>query len=218
MGSFLLNYDELFADLTNGGFNRVSREGTELGSPTRGFVEDKVTLNTTWTHGRLVRAAVVPLPQLADRAVRGHVVGLRPRRPISAMARSSRYAGSAGRAVDIRKPTARQPVLHGPAGRLGSRQDLFGGGWSFAVGVQNLTDEIAADLLLLRPEQPRRDDLSHRGPVLVPAGVIPELTAASPIGRRKAPARGLFFGRSRARRVGGAFTGHIMVATAAPAG
>ncbi len=51
MASFLLDYDELFADLTNGGFNRVERAGQELGSPTRGFVEEKATLNTFWELG-----------------------------------------------------------------------------------------------------------------------------------------------------------------------
>lgn len=45
--SLLLDYDELFAK-PDGGFDRVDRKGVELGSPSRGFVETKTTLNTDW--------------------------------------------------------------------------------------------------------------------------------------------------------------------------
>lgn len=47
MTSVLLDYDELFVN-ASGGTDRVAREGFELGSPTRGFVETKSTLNTDW--------------------------------------------------------------------------------------------------------------------------------------------------------------------------
>jgi len=47
MNSFLFDYDELFAN-PEGGFTRVSRKGTEVGSPTRGYPETKSTLNTDW--------------------------------------------------------------------------------------------------------------------------------------------------------------------------
>ena len=50
MASFLMDYDELFAN-SAGGFDRVDRAGQELGSPTRGFVEEKATLNTFWDLG-----------------------------------------------------------------------------------------------------------------------------------------------------------------------
>ena len=52
--SLLLSYDELFANPA-GGFDRVDRKGFELGSPTRGFVETKSTLNTDWFCAGLVR-------------------------------------------------------------------------------------------------------------------------------------------------------------------
>ena len=45
--SLLLSYDELFANPA-GGFDRVDRKGFELGSPARGFVETKSTLNADW--------------------------------------------------------------------------------------------------------------------------------------------------------------------------
>ena len=45
--SLLLSYDELFPNPA-GGLDRVDRKGFELGSPTRGFVETKSTLNTDW--------------------------------------------------------------------------------------------------------------------------------------------------------------------------
>lgn len=45
--SYLLDYDELFVNST-GGFDRIDRTGVELGSPARGFVEIKSTLNTDW--------------------------------------------------------------------------------------------------------------------------------------------------------------------------
>jgi iron complex outermembrane receptor protein len=48
MTSLLLEYDELFAN-PEGGFDRVDRKGVELGSPSRGFVETKSTLNTDWS-------------------------------------------------------------------------------------------------------------------------------------------------------------------------
>jgi iron complex outermembrane receptor protein len=50
MTSFLLDYDELIGN-AEGGFTRVAREGTEVGSPVRGYVETKSTLNTDWTMG-----------------------------------------------------------------------------------------------------------------------------------------------------------------------
>jgi len=47
MTSLLLDYDDLFLN-TAGSFDRVSRKGTERGSPARGFFETKSTLNTDW--------------------------------------------------------------------------------------------------------------------------------------------------------------------------
>jgi iron complex outermembrane receptor protein len=47
MTSFLLDYDDLITN-ASGGITRIDRKGTELGSPTRGYVETKSTLNTDW--------------------------------------------------------------------------------------------------------------------------------------------------------------------------
>ncbi len=47
MTSFLLDYDELIEN-SSGGFNRIDRKGFEVGSPTRGYVETKSTVNTDW--------------------------------------------------------------------------------------------------------------------------------------------------------------------------
>ncbi|HLF32258.1 MAG TPA: TonB-dependent receptor [Xanthomonadales bacterium] len=47
LNTFLLSYDELIAN-SAGGFDKIAREGTELGSPTRGYPETKSSLNTTW--------------------------------------------------------------------------------------------------------------------------------------------------------------------------
>jgi iron complex outermembrane receptor protein len=126
MGSFLLNYDELFADLTNGGFNRVSREGQELGSPTRGFVEDKVTLNTTWTLGDW--SALLSFRYLSS--LTEQCVGLVADFGLTDLCTNPAEGTNQ---LDSQFYTDLQ-VGWAPA-------DLFGGGWSFAVGVQNLTDE-----------------------------------------------------------------------------
>ncbi len=47
MNSFLLSYDERILN-AEGGEDSFDRKGRELGSPTRGYVETKSTLNTTW--------------------------------------------------------------------------------------------------------------------------------------------------------------------------
>jgi iron complex outermembrane receptor protein len=49
MTSMLLNYDELFNNPDGSFLRRADRVGQELGSPTRGFVETKSTLNTDWS-------------------------------------------------------------------------------------------------------------------------------------------------------------------------
>ncbi len=131
MASFLLNYDELFADLTNGGFNRVSREGTEIGSPTRGFVEDKVTLNTTWTKGDW--SALLSFRYLSSLTENcaGNVFdfGLGP--DLCSNSPDPDVVGT--NKLDSQFYTDLQ-VSWQPA-------NLLGGGWGFALGVQNLTDE-----------------------------------------------------------------------------
>ncbi len=126
MASFLLNYDELFADLTNGGVNRVSREGQELGSPTRGFVEQKATFNTQWSKADW--SALLSFRYLSS--LTEQCVGLVADFGLTDMC-SDPVAGTnkLGSQLYTDLQVGWQPT------------DLFGGGWSFAVGVQNLTDE-----------------------------------------------------------------------------
>jgi iron complex outermembrane receptor protein len=50
MTSFLLDYDELIPN-AEGTFDRIAREGTEVGSPVRGYPETRSTLNTDWMLG-----------------------------------------------------------------------------------------------------------------------------------------------------------------------
>jgi iron complex outermembrane receptor protein len=144
MASFLLDYDELFPDLVNGGFNRVERAGLELGSPTRGFVEQKATLNTYWDYGDF--SALLSLRYLSE--LTEQCVGL--------VADFVLTVDSCDGPIIDPPPTGPDPEDDPPPFRainsLDSQlyvdlqfgwapEDLFGGGWSFAVGVQNLTDE-----------------------------------------------------------------------------
>lgn len=125
MGSFLLDYDELFANPA-GGFDRVERAGQELGSPTRGFVEEKVTLNTYWNMGDF--STLLSFRYLSS--LTEQCVGL-----VADFGLSDFCSDPAGltNKLDSQFYTDLQ-VAWAP-------EELFGGGWNFAVGVQNLTDE-----------------------------------------------------------------------------
>jgi iron complex outermembrane recepter protein len=141
MASFLLDYDELFPDLTNGGFTRVERAGQELGSPTRGFVEEKATLNTYWNKGDY--SALLSLRYLSS--LTEQCVGL-----VADFGLTADLCD--GPLVTVTPPLPDEPFDIREINSLDSQlyvdlqfgwapKDLFGGGWSFAVGVQNLTDE-----------------------------------------------------------------------------
>lgn len=125
MGSFLLDYDELFANPA-GGFDRVDRAGQELGSPTRGFVEDKVTLNTFWNLGDF--STLLSFRYLSS--LTEQCVGLVADFGLSDFCTDPTGATNQ---LDSQFYTDLQ-VAWAP-------ENLFGGGWNFAVGVQNLTDE-----------------------------------------------------------------------------
>jgi iron complex outermembrane receptor protein len=130
MASLLFDYDELLAN-SAGGFDRVERAGFELGSPTRGFVEEKATLNTYWNYGDWsALLALRYLSSLTEQCV-GLVFdfGLGP----ELCSNSPDLAVPGTNKLDSQLYTDLQ-VAWQP-------EDLFGGGWSFAVGVQNLTDE-----------------------------------------------------------------------------
>ena len=124
MTSFLLDYDELIAN-SEGGFDRIAREGTEIGSPTRGFPETKSTINTDW--------------MLGDWHVR-----------LSLRYLSSLTEGCTGLVADFEET---QLCSNGPdTNEMGSRlytdtqvswspSALQDGAWTFTLGVNNLFDE-----------------------------------------------------------------------------
>jgi iron complex outermembrane receptor protein len=131
MGSFLLNYDELRENFTTGGFDRTSLEGREVGSPTRGYVEDKITLNTQWTKGDW--SALLSfryLSSLTENCV-GNIAdfGLNDPNGTNLCSDPTGLENKLDSQVYTDLQVGWQPT------------DLFGGGWSFALGVQNLTDE-----------------------------------------------------------------------------
>jgi len=131
MGSFLLNYDELFANLAQGGFNRVSREGTEIGSPMRGFVEDKVSLNTTWNIGEWSTLLSLRYLSSLTENCAGNVFDFELGPELCSDAPDIAVVGTNKMDSTI---YADLQVAWQPAA-------LFGGGWTFAAGVQNLTNE-----------------------------------------------------------------------------
>ncbi|MGH8243606.1 MAG: TonB-dependent receptor, partial [Steroidobacteraceae bacterium] len=125
MASFLLDYDELFANST-GGFDRVERAGQELGSPTRGFIEEKATLNTFWNRGEFT--ALLSLRYLSS--LTEQCVGL-----VIDFGETARCSDPVGLTNEL------DSQLYTDLQFGWQPENLFGGGWSFAVGVQNLTDE-----------------------------------------------------------------------------
>jgi iron complex outermembrane receptor protein len=125
MASFLLDYDELFANPA-GGFDRVERAGQELGSPTRGFVEEKATLNTFWSKGDF--SALLSLRYLSS--LTEQCVGL-----VADFGLTDLCSDPAGGTNEL------DSQLYTDLQFAWAPEDLFGGGWNFALGVQNLTDE-----------------------------------------------------------------------------
>ncbi len=125
MGSFLLDYDELFANST-GGFDRVERAGQELGSPTRGFVEEKVTLNNYWNYQEF--STLLSLRYLSS--LTEQCVGL-----VADFGQTDFCSDPVGLTNKL------DSQLYVDLQVAWAPEDLFGGGWSFAAGVQNLTDE-----------------------------------------------------------------------------
>ena len=121
--SLLLSYDELFANPA-GGFDRVDRKGSELGSPARGFVETKSTLNVDWMLSDWsTRLSLRYLSSLTEQCV-GNVADFAPElcsnSPVSNELDSVIY-------TDLQ-------VSWAPA-------QFFDGDWTFTVGVNNLLNE-----------------------------------------------------------------------------
>jgi iron complex outermembrane receptor protein len=131
MASFLFDYDELFAN-SAGGFDRVDRAGQELGSPTRGFVEEKATLNTFWNLGEF--SALLSLRYLSS--LTEQCVGLVA--DFAGFIVAEGFDITCSNAPDTNKLDSQ---LYTDLQFAWAPDDLFGGGWSFAVGVQNLTNE-----------------------------------------------------------------------------
>ncbi len=121
--SHLLDYVELFAN-SSGGFDRVDRAGLELGSPTRGFVETKSTLNTIWGLGEW--SAVLSLRYLSS--LTEQCVGL---------------VADFGLTDMCTTPTTNKldSQLYSDLQVSWAPENLFGGGWTFALGLNNLTGE-----------------------------------------------------------------------------
>ena len=123
--SLLLSYDELFAN-PEGGFDRVDRKGFELGSPTRGFVETKSTLNTDWSvQDWSARLSLRYLSSLTEEC--GGLV------PDFGDPATFCSGGPETNELDSVIYTDVQ-VSWAPA-------DFFGGNWTFTIGVNNLLDE-----------------------------------------------------------------------------
>jgi iron complex outermembrane receptor protein len=140
MASLLFDYDELFAN-SAGGLDRVERAGQELGSPTRGFVEEKVTLNTYWNIGEF--STLLSLRYLSG--LTEQCVGL-----VADFELTVDFCD--GPIIDPPPVGAEDPPPFRATNSLDSQlymdlqvawnpENLFGGGWGFAIGVQNLTDE-----------------------------------------------------------------------------
>jgi iron complex outermembrane receptor protein len=130
MAAHLFDYDELVAN-AEGGFDRFDRAGTELGSPSRGFVEDKVTLNNHWSRGAW--SALLSFRYLSSltEQCQGNVSDFGLENDLCN-----------GPLVDgIRTTNKMDSVIYTDAQATWAPEDLFGGGWSFSVGVNNLLDE-----------------------------------------------------------------------------
>jgi iron complex outermembrane receptor protein len=122
--SFLTKYDELFAN-PEGGFTAVAREGTEVGSPTRGYPETKSTVNTDWMMGDwFVRLSLRYLSSLTEQCV-GLVADFEQTQLCS--------NGPDSNTMGSRLYTDTQ-VSWTPSG-------LQDGAWTFSLGVNNLFDE-----------------------------------------------------------------------------
>jgi iron complex outermembrane receptor protein len=128
--SLLFDYDELIAN-AQGSFDRIERAGTELGSPTRGFVETKATLNTQWTWGEWSGVLTFRyLSSLTEQCV-GLVFdfGLGP------------DLCSNSPDVNVVGTNELDSMLYTDLQVAWAPENLFGGGWTFALGVNNLFDE-----------------------------------------------------------------------------
>jgi len=124
MTSMLLKYDELIAN-ASGGFDRIDRKGYELGSPTRGFVETKSTLNTDWFWGDWsVRLGLRYMSSLTEQCV--------------GLVADFEQTDFCSNGPDTNKLDS---VLYADTQVSWRPSGFLGGGWTFSAGVNNLFNE-----------------------------------------------------------------------------
>jgi len=124
MTSFLLDYDELIGN-AEGGFDRIAREGTEVGSPVRGYVETKSTLNTDWTLGEwFARLSFRYLSSLTEQCT-----GLVADFELTELCSNGPDTNELGDRLYTDTQVSWTP------------EGLQGGAWTFTLGVNNLFDE-----------------------------------------------------------------------------
>ena len=134
MGSLLFDYDELIPNET-GTLTRFERAGTELGNPSRGFVEEKLTLNNYWSLGDW--SALLAFRYLSS--LTEQCAGT-----ISNLGLGNELCN--GPFVDVDGEPTRltnklDSMLYTDVQVSWAPQDLFGGGWTLSFGVNNLFDE-----------------------------------------------------------------------------
>ena len=124
MTSMLLKYDELIVN-TAGGFDRLERKGTELGSPARGYVETKSSLNTDWLWGDWsVRLGVRYLSSLTE-----NCTGLVADFEEFQLCSNGPDTNELGSAIYADTQVSWRPAR------------FMDGGWTFSAGVNNLFNE-----------------------------------------------------------------------------
>lgn len=125
--SVLLDYDELF-ETASGATERVAREGQELGSPTRAFVETKSTLNSDWyLYDWSARVSLRYLSSLDEQCT-----GLVSDFELTDLCSN----GAAGNKLDS--------VIYTDVQASWAPHQFMDGDWTFSLGVNNLFDEKPA--------------------------------------------------------------------------
>jgi iron complex outermembrane receptor protein len=122
--SFLLDYDELLLN-PDGSFSVFAREGTEIGSPTRGYVETKSTLNTDWYLGDWsARVSLRYLSSLTEQCA-----GLVADFGDGTFCSNDPVSNEMGSVTYVDTQVSWRP------------QALQDGSWTFSLGANNLFDE-----------------------------------------------------------------------------
>jgi iron complex outermembrane receptor protein len=123
LNTHLLEYDETVP--SPDGFTTVSRDGTELGSPERGFPEWKSTLNIDWLYDTWSARLAFRYIDSMDERCSGLVVDLGQQERCS--------SGLAGNKIGSTLWTDLQASWNPDFGRQGR--------WTFTLGVDNVLDE-----------------------------------------------------------------------------